>query len=377
MISPELLDRARDAVRAGVAFLAEKQGADGSWTDFRIAVGASTEWVTGYIGTAMCRVSKLGLADGRSASLSDRAATFISNAEHDGGGWGFNARAGIDADSTANCLRLLTVTDRLNEDRASRLSALLRSHQNEDGGFGTFCLAGIQAEVRRGNPYFRAIADPARLATHFRGWCSSDPQISAIAFRALSAEDKRDVSIEDRIAQFLAACQNHDGSWNAYWSNGALLGTAHVLIAFSDCARLGDAIQCARSWLLREQRPDGSWTDGRRPRPTPYDTALALTALLAVDRDARSEPAVASTTCLVREQQPDGSWRSFPHMKVPLPWDHSQLQTPTVQPEVEDAGRLFTSATATQALAEWIGRAEEVTRDSGASARGGVTHARR
>jgi len=357
----------RKALLAGaakaIAFLESRQKPDGHWEDFRLTVGVASEWVTGYIGLMLSEASEMGIVTEYSTAMLRNASEWLLHCEHEGGGWGFNRDSGVDADSTSNCLLFLLGCGCASEDCAKRNRDILLENQNADGGIGTFSPRSVQAEIERRNPHF-----PFPGATSCKGWCSSDTQVSAISTLALlrsglSAEDP----VIGRTVSFILGTQQPEGFWNAYWSNGKMLGTAFCIRALAEAERHEGCLRRAATWTMSAQNEDGSWSSGRAAHATPYDTALAVAALASCREQAGSPCVSRGAEWLLNRQLPDGSWESFPIMTVPKPWDDTPLYESRTRIGVPDHNRLFTTATVLSALAKAIPMPSESAGRKGAS----------
>lgn len=341
----------REALHSAIAKTAEllalHQRDDGHWEDFKLTVGLGTEWVTGYIGVMLSEAPRAGVEDERIGSMLDRAAEWVIAAEHEGGGWGFNDDSGVDADSTSSCLLFLLDQGRGEGDCVRRAIDVLVENQNADGGIGTFSQDSIQTEINRNSPNF-----PFWDLVMYRGWCSSDTEVSAISTLALlAAGTPPGDPVVERIVSFILDTQQPDGPWNAYWSNGKMLGTSFCMRALAAVEGNEERLRRAAEWLVSIQNDDGSWTDGVGQRSTPYGTALATRALASCREPEPAQCLARGAEWLLSTQLVDGGWESCPLMRVPKPWDRTQLQNPTMHRAVPDHNRLFTSATVVNALA--------------------------
>jgi squalene-hopene/tetraprenyl-beta-curcumene cyclase len=297
------------AARRAVSFLESHQAAGGAWSDFRLSVGASDEWVSGHVGLAM-------LACGADGPVR-RAADWLMRCQHPEGGWGFNPVSGVDSDSTATCILFLRRSGLVEaEALAGALGHLIAAQDAGSGGFRTYAEETILREVRAGNPNFPAFLFPLAL---FEGWCSVDAYITAMAALALlECGQARDSEEIEGGARFLAASQSPEGAWHGYWSAGltqptVISGLASCAIGASDCARK------AGGWLLAAQRPDGGWGPEPGQPSTAYDTGLAVRLLRALGGRDDLQAAERGLAWLLDHQQDDGSWQPYPHMRVPLP----------------------------------------------------------
>jgi squalene-hopene/tetraprenyl-beta-curcumene cyclase len=150
-----------------------------------------------------------------------------------------------------------------------------------------------------------------------------DPPTSDVTARVVTLLAKVNRP-QDRVALgraigYLRREQEADGSWFGRWGTNYLYGTWSVLVALG-AAGLSAAdpmVRRAIEWLKSRQHADGGWgesndsylaarPDGTFPS-TPYQTAWALLALMAVD-DAGSEAVRRGVQYLLREQRADGLW---------------------------------------------------------------------
>ncbi|MGO9167875.1 MAG: squalene--hopene cyclase [Candidatus Sulfotelmatobacter sp.] len=122
-----------------------------------------------------------------------------------------------------------------------------------------------------------------------------------------------------RAIQFLRNEQEPDGSWFGRWGVNYIYGTALVLRGLEAIGMDSHepCVQQAAEWLRMVQNPDGGWgeTCGSYDNPatrgigpsTPSQTAWAILGLLAVG-DTRSDSVARGIAYLLRTQKPDGSW---------------------------------------------------------------------
>ncbi|MFG2073158.1 prenyltransferase/squalene oxidase repeat-containing protein [Nonomuraea maritima] len=82
-----------------------------------------------------------------------------------------------------------------------------------------------------------------------------------------------------RVAGWLAARQEADGSWNDRWHASPYYATLSCVLALGEFGgpRYARAVLAAREWVLSTQRADGSWG---RWTGRPEETAYAVQALL-------------------------------------------------------------------------------------------------
>jgi hypothetical protein len=126
-MSPSLAN-IESAISRGLDFLAAVQRRDGAWTDFLLRPGASVEWITAHTAFVLEGVEQ-------ARSLTARAASYLVEAGHRNGGWGYNQRVAYDCDSTAQALLVLHAHGH----RAPQhIGQWLLSAQTGAGGFPTY-----------------------------------------------------------------------------------------------------------------------------------------------------------------------------------------------------------------------------------------------
>ncbi len=258
------------AIHASASYLISHQAVDGHWEDYSLPVGPSDAWVTAYVGLALSYASPHeGATAPKSAAV--RAASWLVTNRPYAAGWGYNARTGPDADSTAHVIALLQATGTSEEERDS--DWLLRRWQ-PDGGFATF--EGPEA------------------------WGKAHADITPICFRVLPRHHR--AALEGNLIGFLTRMRRDDGSWPSYWWRTGFYSTYACLALLRDlkfepipslrlsgmkeitsigssfdlafatgiAALQGDDLLCAAlaRELLRHQNTDGSWDGGKELRVT-------------------------------------------------------------------------------------------------------------
>ncbi|HEY1330320.1 MAG TPA: squalene--hopene cyclase [Actinomycetota bacterium] len=180
--------------------------------------------------------------------------------------------------------------------------------QSSDGGWGAFDADNMRALCRQ-IPFcdFGEVIDPP----------SAD--VTAHVVEMLAAEGLAGDARTRRGVDWLTRGQEPDGSWFGRWGSNHVYGTGAVVPALAamgagpDDGRIRRAVQ----WLERHQNPDGGWGEDARSYRDPgwigrgdstaSQTAWALLALLAAGR-GRDDAAERGVTWLLRTQRPDGSW---------------------------------------------------------------------
>ncbi|HLK70933.1 MAG TPA: squalene--hopene cyclase [Steroidobacteraceae bacterium] len=232
-----------------------------------------------------------------------------------GGGWAFQYRNDHypDLDDTA-----VVIWAMQNERHAEGVEAAITRGLNWLAGMQ--CRGGGFAAFDVDNTYYYLNHIP--FADH---GALLDPPTADVTGRVVTAL-AREARAADRstLAQavaYLRAEQEPWGGWFGRWGTNYIYGTWSVLMALAAAGlTVADAdVERAVRWLLSRQNSDGGWGEsndsyqdpalaGGGLGSTPYQTAWALSALLAVgcaDR-AAIERAV---NYLLRTQQSDGLWQ--------------------------------------------------------------------
>ncbi len=220
------------------------------------------------------------------------------------GGWAWTDCAGgvPDSDDTSGALIALyhlkqQGVDVPVDDAVRAGLAWLRSVQNSDGGMPTFCKGWGRLPFDR-----------------------SCPDISAHALLAFLYWKDLAVGAEETIERLLAylmRTQCEDGSWIPLWFGNEesalklnpIIGTARVLDALLQLLKAGHPsspviermVTQSIAFLLREQRPEGSW--GAGTCGTHEETGLAVIALKKSTLPATREAVVRGRRWLVEQGQ--------------------------------------------------------------------------
>lgn len=130
-----MTSRVSSAIARGVRYLERSQTRNGSWSDYRLPVGASDAWVTAYAGWSLSRVAHLtrhSAADDAAA----RASAWLRTDRPYSAGWGYNSTTGPDADSTGLAIALFD--DRGDPVADADRHFLASMWTREGGGFATY-----------------------------------------------------------------------------------------------------------------------------------------------------------------------------------------------------------------------------------------------
>jgi squalene-hopene/tetraprenyl-beta-curcumene cyclase len=286
--------------KRGVEFLRASVRADGSWPiDTDLATWASTLAVKALAHQpgVLRAEQRLTLREWLLGQQWTREHLYTHAAP---GGWAWTDLPGgvPDADDTPGALlallRLGIVDPQITAAGTAGVKWLL-DLQNRDGGIPTFC----------------------------RGWGAlpfdrSSPDLTAHTIRAWREWQKlvpASLNVERGIAKaraFLIKQQRPDGSWLPLWFGNEhladevnpLYGTAHVVAAFrelgdSEIARRGEA------WIAAAQNEDGGWGGGKGVPSSVEETALAVEALALTSHTAATQRGV-DWLC---ERVENGTWQ--------------------------------------------------------------------
>lgn len=177
------------------------------------------------------------------------------------------------------------------DDTPGALLALRSLREQDDPELGAAAARGVRWLVELQN-------SDGGIPTFCRGWGKlpfdqSCPDLTAHAIRAWTAwRDANDVdSAVRRAFDYLVRVQRPDGSWVPLWfgnqrapgQENPVYGTSRVLL----CSRLGGsdawtrAVDRARGWLSRAQHPDGGFGGAPGIEATVEETGLAVEGLAA------------------------------------------------------------------------------------------------
>ncbi|MFC1718679.1 prenyltransferase/squalene oxidase repeat-containing protein, partial [Candidatus Poribacteria bacterium] len=216
-----------------------------------------------------------------------RAAEWLLENQNEDGGWPFSGLPGgnlpSDADDTA-LATLALLKSGVSKDHAAIQRSLewLRSHQSENGGWGT---------------YIPGTGDVScvSITSHVIEVCLAIDELQEAVAKAIN---------------WLKATISDSGYWSDLWLARNTYGTALAIVALiksgqPDCAEVKRGIK----WLEENQNPDGGWGEdmmGNKRQSTTEQTAWSTYALLLLDSDSSS--AQKGLEYLLSHQNPDGSW---------------------------------------------------------------------
>ena len=281
------------ALADAIDFLTVAQEVDGRWVDYHLPVGSADQWVTAYVG--------LALAEAGADAPARRAAHWLASHRSYPAGWGYNARTGPDADSTAFAVRLHHV---LGLPVRPADQAFLRGLWQRGGGFAT---------------YARADA-----------WGLAHPDVTPMAYLGLAHDDR--ASLVAELLEAVRRWRRHDGLWPSYWWRRPFLGSFLMLDMLHE-------LGLEETWL--PEPAAGSTYEA--------DDAFNLAALLGIEL-LRGRAVMPLLGALLARQRSDGSWDGAPNLRVTDP----ECVEPWKEPRGElytDTRRTITTATAVRVLA--------------------------
>jgi squalene cyclase len=321
-------------------FMEVSRNHGGLWSDFFTLAGESTYWVSGYTGYALCQG-----CDGLRLGLLEVVALRILDHQGEDGGWGYGLGVPADADSTSWCILFLSKLGM--GEGVERGVRFLLEHQNLDGGFRTYA---SPVSVGRYMGLDGSVS--------FEGWQTSQLCVTGVATRALI-----DSGISEGVAdalKFIEESQMEEGYWNPYWWDDALYSTFSCMWALKAGDGDDEVLGKACDWIAETQLADGGWSHGTTGEAVAFSTALALKGLMLGSRSTDSDRVRRGVEWLLKHQLEDGSWPPhyllrIPHPTMKEPWRyHAWVRDgKAIGAVIRDHNRLFTTATAYSALAEF------------------------
>jgi len=315
------------AIERGVSFLLAARRESMYWWDFPDIEGGSDAWLTAYVAGLL---SQSRIRGGKSAA---KAAWNWLAARGVRGGWAYNDRLPIDADSILWVIRLAGALGHLRTPIAQTGMRQLRLHRQRDGGVATYLPSQFGAQSARGLPRSHA------------GWCQAHAEVTAAAgsvpgFGASSAS-------------WLRRTQQTDGSWSSYWYGDDAFATALAAEHLTQHSRvaLRVPIERAVAWAAGRVGPDGTVAATGISGDSAFAAASCL-RLLLLERRRKRRQALAERVIrrLFATQMVDGSWPGSTPMLLPPPSTVHPLAISSRDGFSWDRQGIFTTATVLDAL---------------------------
>jgi Prenyltransferase and squalene oxidase repeat len=304
-----MLNGVPESLYAGLEFLLRRQSRAGCWSDWDLPPGPSDSWTTAYIGCQLTELPRPFRA--RSLPARRAAAQWLVQHRSEGGGWGYNANVGADADSTAHALQFLS-SDPVIGPGAS--CDCLIAYQQLDGGFSTY-------------------PSDAGLGS----WGTSHADVTAVAARALLSNQGPGSAALARAREYLLRRRKADGTWDSFWWASPLYATT-------------TALSLLHATELHLDLPSTQQTLVSMAVENAFERALLIEALTRICTDRGCHRLATLVQQLVSKQLPDGSWASAPTLRLTNRQCANPAASPFAGPLFADPERLFTSATVLRAL---------------------------
>ena len=301
--------RDHPCVPGAVEFLRRSQRADGSWPiDTNLAT-----WGT----TLAVKACSSGFSPSSLNGLKPELQTWLLDQQYRTihpftsaapGGWAWTDLPGgvPDADDTAGALIALWHLRESGDDRKKIRSAVesaltwLLDLQNRDGGIPTFCRGWGTLPFDRSTPELTAHA--------LLAWWQWNDEVPV-------ATRSRIRSATDRALAYLKTNQRADGSWIPLWfgnehakdDENPVYGSAQVVAYLSGCDSLATQcktlIESGAQYLLKTQKPDGSWGGDAIAPSSIEETAVAVNALCLSKMPAANSAVLSAAAWLISTTQ--------------------------------------------------------------------------
>jgi squalene-hopene/tetraprenyl-beta-curcumene cyclase len=240
------------------------------------------------------------------------------------GGWAFefDNDGYPDTDDTAEVLLALNRVAHPDAPAAIRRGVeWLEGMACKDGGYGAFDADNTRTLALK-LPFcdFGAVIDPPTA------------DVTAHTLEAYAALGRGGSKASRRALEWLAREQESDGSWFGRWGANHVYGTGAVVPALVAAGIDPDdeMVRRAVRWLEEHQNDDGGWGEDLRSYrdkrwigrgvSTASQTAWALLALLAAGEE-RGPAVEQGVRFLMRTQRPDGTWDEDHYTGTGFPGD--------------------------------------------------------
>ena len=214
--------------------------------------------------------------------------------------------------------QLIAPSERITDQRIAQAVEFILYRQNADGGFGTYERRRASSWLENVNPsemFGQCMTERSYIE------CTAS-SISALADVRASYPDLLRSRIDNAVERgvnFLRRSQRRDGSYAAFWGINFTYAIFHVTKGLRAAGISADdpALGRAAEWLVGKQKPDGGWGEHysgclkdryvEHPLSQVVMTSWALLALMEV-MPPDAEPIARGISWLVRQQRHDGSW---------------------------------------------------------------------
>lgn len=317
------------ALGTAVDFLFRARAQTGWWLDFDgfEVSGASDEWVSGYVASAIAT-----LADRRCTRSAEWIWALLKE-RRSAGGWGWNAALPPDADGTLWALRLAEHLGESGSERAALAHAFLCEHMGPNGGIASYrkdCFTQHLAQTRP-----RDIGE----------WFSEHTCITAAAGVIKGFEEK--------CGSYLRAVQKEDGSWSGYWWPEREYATTLAAEALALSGHPEDQLRIERSvrWASSHIGPAGAACSAAHAGGSAFATALCVRLLgLSQNIECVREPLRRAVRWLLDQQRTDGGWSPAATL-----YENPAEGPVQLIPETRGVFTTATVITALRNLPQWIG----------------------
>ncbi len=232
------------------------------------------------------------------------------------GAWGYTPYAPVDSDDTAFVIRAYRLLG-----RKVSIAELARFYDKAGRAFTTF--------HGEGAPVLTHVPSEA-------GNSGFHPEVNANVFGALAGTNLARLIDEDVVLR----SQDPEGFFRTYFYPGKYYGTLIALDFLCKTGRGEDARKKGVAFLTASQNRDGSWG---RPAGA-YETSLALCGLGACK--AFGDSFHKGVSWLLRQQKADGSFRE----EETVVWQYTYQDNPSVVWRAFDTSGVVTTALALRAL---------------------------
>jgi len=290
-----------ETITRAICFLLYSRDPQGLWSDFRLPVGESSGWVTGFVGSVLA-----GIGDDRVVrETRDVWNAFAAQNLFTGhGGWGYNLLTPEDADSTVWGIRFALSLGLEGKLRTKTAEEFLLKHHTADGGITTYIL---EKELRK--------LIGATTEEDIAGWTGSHICVTAAAagiptFRRI-------------LLPYLLAHQLPGGNWKGYWWSDTTHATALATEALVAAGRAEhhQAIKKAFLWAMQLFGKNPFVANDIFHEGSPFATALGLKTLLLAGKTERIHEKPAEVArWLISRQLDNGSWQPSALLQVPPPY---------------------------------------------------------